>query len=168
MYSRTIILLSLILFVAGCTTLPPPMLLTSGAEKITIAKSDPGDNYEIIGPVSGFDGRAPLGPWDSGNWGQYERAVINLQNNAYELGGNYVQILSMTEPFLRGDGSGDWGYYIRATAFKRVQNKPSPTLPISTGEERLTKKLRELKKLLDEGVLSQDEYENQKAKLLKY
>jgi hypothetical protein len=159
------ILLSLLLAIAGCATTPLPMQLTPGAGNIIIAKSDPGDNYEIIGAVSGFDGKAPTFGF-KGYFGTYERATISLLNRTYEMGGNYAQILSISEPFLRSDGSGNYGYYIRATAFKKVQNKQPTTPAVEAGEERLTKKLRELKKLLDDGVLSKNEYENQKAKLL--
>lgn len=167
MNSKTAVLLSLLLAFTGCATvpLPIPLQLTPGAGNVIIAKSDPGDNYEIIGPVSGFDGKAPTFGF-RGHWGSYERAIISLQNGTYGMGGNYAQILSMTEPFLRSDGSGDYGYYIRATAFKKVRNQPSATPSVEAAEEKLTKKLRELKKLLDDGVLSKNEYENQKTKLL--
>jgi uncharacterized protein YqgQ len=37
---------------------------------------------------------------------------------------------------------------------------------METGEGSFSSKLRELKKLFDEGVLSKDEYEKQKAALL--
>jgi len=57
-------------------------------------------------------------------------------------------------------------YVIRATAYKKVRNQPSLTQIIDAGEENLTKKLRELKKLQDDGILSKEEYEKQKSRLL--
>lgn len=159
---RTVVLLILFLTMAGCATPRPPMQLAPGAGNVLVAKADPGDNYEIIGPVSGIDGQGCGG---FGFVGSYERATTSLRNKTYDMGGNYAQIISMTEPHLSSDCFDD-RYTIRATAFKKLRNKPSPTPIEEVGEEKLTKKLRELKKLQDDGVLSKDEYENQKAKLL--
>ncbi len=47
-----------------------------------------------------------------------------------------------------------------------VASQPSPAPVVDTGVEPLTKKLRELKKLQDDGVLTKEEYESQKRKLL--
>ena len=154
-------LLSLVLSVAGCAT-APPLLLTPGASSVLVAKSDPGDNYEIIGPVSGFDGEGCGG---FGYLGSYERATTNLRNKTFSMGGNYAQIIILTEPHLRGDCF-DNEYVIRATAYKKVRSQPSATPIIDIGDEKLTKKLHELKKLLDDGVLTKEEYESQKSKLL--
>jgi len=141
----------------------PPLQLQPGAEKIQVAKSDPGDNYEIIGPVSGVDGEGCGG---FGYLGSYERATISLRNKTQSMGGDYAQLISLTEPQLRGECF-DNQFILRATAYKKVRNAPSPTPIVNTGEEAFTKKLRELKSLLDDGVLSKSEYETQKAKLLK-
>lgn len=158
---KTVVLLSLILAIAGCAT--PQVQLTPGATNVLVAKSDPGDNYEMIGPVSGIDGK---GCGIYGYRGSYERATTNLRNKTYEMGGSYAQIVSLTEPHLATGDCFDNQYTIRATAYKKVRNQPSPTPIVEIGEEKLTKQLRELKKLLDEGVLSKEEYENQKTKLL--
>jgi hypothetical protein len=160
MNSKTVVLLSLLLAIAGCGA--PQMQLKSGASNVLVAKSDPGDNYEILGPVSGFDGK---GCGAFGYMGSYERATTNLRNKTYDMGGNYAQIISLTEPHLRGDCF-DNQYVIRANAYKKVRNQPSPTPFVDVGEEKLTKQLRELKKLLDDGILSKEEYEKQKTKLL--
>jgi hypothetical protein len=151
----------MLLAITGCAT-APPMQLIPGAGNIQVAKSDPGDNYEIIGPVSGFDGEGCGG---FGYYGSYERATTNLRNKTYNMGGHYAQLISLTEPHLRGDCF-DNNYVIRATAYKKVRNQPSPIPIVEAGEEKLTKKLRELKKLLDDGILSKEEYEKQKTKLL--
>jgi hypothetical protein len=160
MNSKTAVLLSLLLAITGCTA--PPMQLTPGAGNVLVAKSDPGDNYEIIGPVSGSDGE---GCGLYGYMGSYERATTSLRNRTYDMGGDYAQLISLTEPHLSGDCF-DNLYVIRAIAYKKVRSQPSPTPIVDVGEEKLTKTLRELKKLLDDGVLSKEEYETQKTKLL--
>jgi hypothetical protein len=161
MILKTAVQLSLLLAITGCVTVPPVQLRPE-ASNVLVAKSDPGDNYQVIGPVSGFDGEGCGG---FGYLGSYERATTNLRNRTYEMGGNYAQIISMTEPYLRGNCF-DNEYVIRATAYKKVRNQPSPTQIIDAGEENLTKKLRELKKLQDDGILSKEEYEKQKSRLL--
>lgn len=138
------------------------MQLTQGAARVLVAKADPGDNYEIIGPVSGFDGEGCGG---FGYKGSYERATTSLRNRTYSMGGNYAQLISLTEPHLRGNCF-DNKYIIRATAYKKIRSQPSPIPIVESGEESLTKKLRELKKLLDDGILTKEEYETQKSKLL--
>lgn len=138
------------------------MHLRPEASYVQVAKSDPGDNYEMIGPVSGLDGEGCGG---FGYRGSYERATTNLRNNTYNMGGNYAQIISLTEPHLRGSCF-DNTFAIRATVYKKVRNQPSATPIVDISEEKMTKKLRELKKLLEDGVLSKEEHEEQKFKLL--
>jgi len=41
-----------VLVISGCAT-APFVVLDNGAEKVMVGKSDPGDNYKGIGPVSG-------------------------------------------------------------------------------------------------------------------
>lgn len=160
MKTKNAYLLSLFLIISGCAT--PPIQLTPGADKVQVAKSDPGDNYEIVGPVSGSDGKGCGG---YGYLGTYERATTDLRNRTYDMGGDYAQIISLTEPHLRG-GCFDNEFAIRATAYKKIRNQPSPIPILSTGEESLTKKLRELKKLRDDGVLTKEEYETLKSRVL--
>jgi hypothetical protein len=161
MNSKIVALLIFLIF-AGCTVPRPPMVLKPGAGNVMVAKSDPGNNYEIIGPISGYDG-ADCGGF--GYYGTYERAITNLRNKTYDMGGDYAQIITLTEPHLSG-GCFDNKYSIRATVYKKVREQSSPVRIEDAGEEKLTKKLRELKKLLDDGVLSKQEYEIQKTKLL--
>lgn len=151
---------------SGCattTTPPPPVSLAPGAVVVVVAKSDPGDNFEIIGPVSGSDGFG-CGML-TGFHGSFERATTILRNKVFAMGGTYAQIVAITEPHSNVDCY-DNEFSIRATAYKKVRDMPSPTPILNTGEEVMTKKLRELKKLMDDGVLSSKEYEIQKAKLL--
>jgi hypothetical protein len=158
--TKIFVLITFLLF-AGCVK-APPMQVNLGANNVLVAKSDPGDNYEIIGPVSGFDGKGCGG---FGYKGSYERAMTSLRNSTHAMGGDYAQIISLTEPHLQGDCF-DNEYVIRATAYKKVRNQPSPTPIIDSSEEKMTKKLRELNKLYNDGILTKEEYEQQKSKLL--
>jgi len=148
---------------AGCAITRPIQLLTPGAENVSVEKDFPGENYKVIGPVSGMDG-SQCGL--RGYRGSYEGALTSLKNKTYEMGGDYAQITTLSEPHWVGDCFNN-EYVIIATAYKKVRDKPSPTPGAESGEEKLTKQLRELKKLLDEGILSKEEYEEQKARLLK-
>lgn len=166
---RPAVLLFLSCALSGCAS-APPLQLVAGAEKVVIARSDPGNNYEIIGPVTGIDGK---GCGAFGYRGSYERAVDTLRNNTVSKGGDYAQIMTLTEPHLRADCF-DNQYAITANAYKKVRTQPLPTLqtlpappPVpNSGEESMTKKLRELKKLKDEGILTQEEFDKQKTRVL--
>lgn len=112
-----ILLLALALFFTGCAVTLPPIQLVPGANKVIVAKADPGESYELIGPVSGLDGNGCGG---FGFRGTYERAFTNLLNNAHGMGGNYAQIISLTEPHSE-NGCYDNEYAIRAMAYKKVR-----------------------------------------------
>jgi len=152
----------MILTLSGCATTVPLLQLAPGAEEVLVAKSDPGDNYRIVGPVSGIDGEGCGG---FGYKGTYERAITSLRNRTHQMGGDYAQIISLSEPHLAGDCFKN-SYTVRATAYRKTRSKPSPILIEDTGEEKLTKKLRELKKLHDDGILTSEEYDAQKERLL--
>lgn len=158
---RRYLILILLVVLSGCAS--HQITLNQGAEKVRIAKSDPLDNFEPIGPVSGINGN---GCGLFGYIGTYDRAILDLQNKTYAMGGSYAQIFTITEPHLRGDCF-DNVYKINATAYKKVRSEPSP-IPIveKTNEEEFTKKIRELKKLLDEEIITKEEFESQKKKLL--
>jgi hypothetical protein len=150
--------------ISGCTTIRAPLVvLDSGAEKVVVAKSDPGDNYKVIGPVSGTDGEECGG---FGYMGTYERAITNLRNKTYVMGGDYVQIIKLTEPYSATHCYVN-EFSIRGTAYKKIAINPNPLAIIDVGEESLTKKLREITQLHKEGILTDEEYQQQKKKLLK-
>lgn len=171
MNTKKALLSCLALALCGCTS-APPLQLVSGADKVIVAKADPGDYYEIIGPVSGVDGK---GCGAFGYRGTFERAIDILRNNTAVRGGDYAQIITLTEPHLRGDCY-DNQYAISANAYKKVRTQtpstqtlvtpPAPTQGINSGEEGMTKKLRELKKLKDDGILTQEEFDKQKSRVL--
>jgi hypothetical protein len=162
---KNISLFGIFIFViSGCASVPIPLLtLDKGAENVVVRKADPGDNFKVIGPVSGIDGYACGG---YGFMGTYERAVTKLRNNTFKMGGDYVQIINLTEPVLRGNCRVN-EFSIRGTAYKKISNNPNPLPIIDVGEENLTKKLREISKLNKDGILTDEEYKQQKDKLLK-
>jgi hypothetical protein len=148
----------------GCVTAPHVSLM-SGAEVVRVAKADPSDNYQEVGPVSGYDGS---GCGIYGYCGSYERAMINIMNRAHQMGADYVQIFTITEPHLDSDCYNNI-YKISGTAYKKVRDLPSPT-PIvnqTTGNNDLVEdKLKTLNKLLADGLITQKEFDDQKQKLL--
>jgi len=151
------------LFVSACAH---NVALVPGAERVTVGKNDPTDNFSDVGQVTGFDGRGCGG---FGYRGIYERAVLDIKNKAFQLGADYVQIFTITEPHYR-PGCFDNLYKISGTAYKKVRKAPSP-LPISTPGnaaqgKTLSEQLRELQQLRQEGLLSEEEYQNQRRKVL--
>jgi hypothetical protein len=147
----------------GChkRRLAPPV---PGAEKVTIGKGDPADNYADIGPVSGAHGKGCGG---FGTTGTYEGAIRNLKDNAARMGADYVQIFTINQPHLSGNCF-DNLYSISGTAFKKIREQPSPT-QISTpekAERNLSDKLREFKKLKEDGLISEKEYIELRKKAL--
>lgn len=153
--------------IIGCSAVSPKTY-DDGASEIKVDKAKPSNNYEVIGAVTGIDGR---GCGSFGYEGSYDRALIDLQNKINTLHGEYGQITTVVKPHL-DDGGGCFKneFEIRAVAYKKAANKPKPEKVIvhvvNTKEEVFTKKMRELKSLLDDKVLTQEEYAKQKAKLL--
>jgi len=160
---KTITLIALSSVLIGCSSITPKTL-DDGANKITLNKSKPSQNYEVIGAVIGVDGS---GCGSFGYEGSHSRATIDLQNKIKELHGVYGQLTSIVTPHLDG-GCFKNEYIIKAVAYRKIKKRatPAPIFVKNTDEENFTKKMRELKSLLDDGVLTQKEYENQKSKLL--
>lgn len=144
--------------IVGCSA-TKGVTLTPGAGDVTVDKTKPDNSYEVIGPVSVSNGQ---GCRDFGWLGSYDGAVTTLQNKVNELNGDYAQITAVTEPHLEG-GCFNNKYTVLALAYKKMSKEE---ILKKSDEENFTKKMRELKSLLDDGILSQEEYEQQKSKLL--
>lgn len=89
-----------------------------------------------------------------------------MKNKASQLGGDYVQILSLSEPHLRG-GCFDNTYKINGTLFKKVSDHPTPVRVKEEPSINNIEKLRNIKSLLDDKIITQEEFDSQKAQILK-
>ncbi len=158
-------------FISACATKPIP--LDDGADIVRISETEPGEGYKVVGLLTATNGH---GCGDFGVEGNRENVITTLKNDAHALGSDYVQILNVIEPHVSG-GCYDNKYIINATAFKKshgseaVTQKDSPSDAQATqsndaSDEAFTKKLRELKALRDDGILSEEEYQQQKQRLL--
>lgn len=156
------LILALILFcLGGCAT--PAVKLSDAGRMVKVGKSDPADNYTEIGPITATDGS---GCGAFGSRGTYDRAVKVLKNKASLQGGDYVQIFTLTEPHFR-PGCFDNVYTINGTLFKKTSDRPSPVPIVDIDKVSGIEKLRKLKSLLDEGVITQEEFDEEKAKILR-
>lgn len=163
-FFRSATVLSVLAAFTGCVSVPV-ITLTPGAEVVKVAKADPPDNYQEVGPVSGYDG---TGCGGFGYLGTYERAVLDLKNRSYGMGGDYVQIFTITEPHFR-PGCFDNQYKLSGTAYKKVRDMPSPTPIVNKPSEgsAVLEKLRLLKQMLDEGLITEQQYQEKRQQLLK-
>lgn len=159
MRSTLLATLCLCIFLVGCSS-SPPVRQFPGSDQVQVDEADPGEDYGMIDKISGTDG-AFCG--NIGYEGTAERALIKLQNRTYEIGGDYAKVTKVTKPHQRGDCF-DNLYRIEAIAYKRIHNIPVPAGAVD--EESPATRLRDLKALLDDGILTQAEYEEQKARLL--
>lgn len=105
----------LAMLTVGCAA--TPVVLSPNASDVRTGKADPSGNAKELGPVTGTDG-AGCGLY--GYRGTYERAYIQLKNNAATLGANYVQIYSFSEPHLSG------GCFVNVFSISGMAYKISP------------------------------------------
>jgi len=163
---RTSHAIALVVLSAACSY--PPIQLSPGAAKIQVGRSDPPDNYELIGPITGQDG---AGCGAMGGLGTYDRAFSRLRNQAASMGADYVAITTITEPHLASPGCFSNLFVINGMAYRKVAEAPSPipvqTSPPSAGDNaNLVEQLKQLKDLHAAGALSDEEFERAKARLL--
>lgn len=153
----------LLLVLAGCAA--SPGALETGATKIRVAKADPPENYEELGPVSGSNGSGCGG---YGAQGSYEGAVTDLKNQAFKIGADFVQIMTVTEPHVR-PFCFDNVYRISGNAYRKVGDAPKSTTaspPTSAATRSATQKLQELQDLRDKKLITADEYEKMRKQIL--
>lgn len=157
MKSLKVLLPLLIILTTGCAA--PSVILSDDGRGVKVGKSDPADNYSDIGPITAFDGK---GCGAFGHRGTYDRVVVSLKNKGAQMGGDYVQIFTLTEPHFR-PGCFDNIYKINGALFKKTSEAPTPLPIIQTKEQSGIDKIRELKALLDEGIITENEFIKQKG-----
>ena len=151
-------------FIFGCSATPLAVNLEAGAKDIVVKDTKPTGSYEVVTPVIVSNGK---GCRDFGYLGTHENAMNALKNKTKELNGDYAQITSITKPHLDG-GCYDNEYKIMALIYKKSDSNSNiiKSTVNNSDEEIFTKKMRELKSMLDDGILTQNEYNAQKSKLL--
>ena len=108
--------LLLVTSLVGCaSSTPPPLFLLDGARNVRVAKSDPPDSYKEVGQVSAADGKGCGG---FGYTGTYERVMVLLKNKAYQMGADYIQLFTISEPRLVDECFVNQ-YKISGTAYKK-------------------------------------------------
>jgi hypothetical protein len=160
----SVILFGIAVLVSSCSS-AKPIQLVPGALDVKVAKGDPPDNFREVGQVTAQDGQ---GCGLYGFRGTYERAIIDLKNKAYALGGEYIQIMTLTEPHLRGECF-DNNYIISGVAYKKARDLPSPISIVTPPSENaiLIERLRLLKQLKDEGLITEQQYREKQGQTLK-
>jgi hypothetical protein len=96
-----------------------PVAVSPSAQGVEIAKADPPKGSREIGPIEAVHGNGCGG---FGAKGTYESALAELRNQAAEKGGNYVQLMTMTEPHSE-HGCFDDRFIIRGIVY-RVSDAP--------------------------------------------
>jgi hypothetical protein len=164
-FNRLVILVFLL--TTSCTS-PPAQLMTPDAERVLVSRTDPADNFELIGPITAQDGS---GCGIYGRRGSYDNAVVALRVKAAQMGTNYVAITTITQPHLASQNCFANAYIISGMAYRKVADAPSPIQIREVGkpsaEADLVEKLRKLDDLHRSGALTDEEFQRVKERLLK-
>jgi hypothetical protein len=151
---RTTFLCIAVLLLAGCAS-KKPVTPEPGAETVRVDTSPPGAAYVELGPVTGLDGQ---GCGDAGKRGSRDGAVVSLMKNAFAMGGTYVQVATLYEPRQMGECFVNT-YRIHGTAYRETRSA-------ATARSDVVQQLRELQRLRDDGVITTQEFERLKAKVI--
>jgi Short C-terminal domain len=141
---------------AGCAA-KPPAPPTPGAETVRIATNHPGGSFVELGPVTGVDGQ---GCGDSGKRGSRDGAVSSLMKNAFAMGGTHVQVIALYEPRQMGDCFVNT-YRINGTAYREAKSAAQ-----TVSRNDVVQSLRELQKLREDGVITPQEFDRLKTKII--
>ena len=121
---------SCVLLLGLLTACPVPSAsvpeLTEPGSEVEVSKASPPPNSREVGPVEGSHGR---GCGYFGSMGTLEGATNALKNHAGSMQANYVEILSVSEPYSDGECSHNT-FSIRGMAY-RVPEAPSVASPTS-------------------------------------
>lgn len=160
MILRFVIAGVMIVVLQGCAS--KAVIPIDGTDRVKVVKSDPPSNYKMIAPITATDGS---GCGAFGSVGSYNNAVMLIKNIAYQMGGDYVQIYTMEAPYFR-PGCRVNTYTISGTLYKSRPQPQRTDVAQKHSENTGLSKLRELKSLLDDGIITQSDFDNQKKKIL--
>jgi hypothetical protein len=173
-FKRIFLLLIITFAVTGCVT-APQVQLSSEANIVTVSKAAPTSNYEFINAIESTDGQGCGG---FGYRGTYERAIILLRNKAATMEGDYIQVETVQTPHNRPTGNPqmpvcfDNKYTVKGLAYTKTGEYEASVMVTHSNKteqvnnESLAKKLRDLKSLLDDKIITKEEFEAQKKKIL--
>jgi hypothetical protein len=99
---------------ASCYADAQPVAVAPAAQDVEVGKADPPGGSRSLGPVEAVHGDGCGG---FGTKGSYESALAVLRNKAQTMGGNYVQVMTMTEPHSE-NGCFDDRFVIRGVVFR--------------------------------------------------
>jgi hypothetical protein len=105
--------------VAAASCEATPVAVAPAAQRIEIRKADPPKGAREIGPIEAMHGS---GCGLYGAKGTYDSALAELRNKTAEMGGNYVEVLTVTEPHSE-TGCFDNRFVIRGVVFQ-VRSAP--------------------------------------------
>ena len=146
----------------------------SGDEKyVSINDRAPGEGYEEIAQISARDGLSRKCGAFTNRFrktpqpGTYEKALDNLKKQARIYDADYVQITQRIPPKWVSPNCFNSTYQLYGTAFKKIDGYQKKEARNMVNSKRTpADKLRELKKLQDEGVITEKEFNQQKKKIL--
>jgi hypothetical protein len=155
-----------LLVLLGCQSVPVPMSVE--AERVVVGRSDPTDNYEMIGGLSAGDGN---GCGLVGRRGTLDNALVALRVKAAAMGADYVSIVTISEPHQESDSCFTNVYSISGVAYRKTASAPKPVSvqPVPSeprSDADLVGKLQRLDELHKAGALTDEEFARAKAKLL--
>lgn len=147
-------------FISGCAS--TPQSLSDAGRDVRVAKNDPPTGYIEVANITGVDGS---GCGLAGSRGTYEGAMTDLKNKAGEYRADFVQIFTMTEPHI-SPGCFVNKYTISGTAYRKGEEQAASKQHTESAPGSLEEKLATLKKLKDDGLITDGEYATQKARVL--
>ena len=160
------LVIAVFLLTTSCAS--PPVQMTPDAERVLVGRTDPADNFELIGPITAQDGS---GCGMYGQRGSYDNAVVSLRVKAAQMGASYVAIITITQPHRANQYCFANAYSISGMAYRKVADAPSPIQIREVGkspvESDLVDKLRKLDDLRRSGALTDEEFQRAKEHLLK-
>jgi Short C-terminal domain len=145
----------LVVILTGCAAKKPEPP-APGAETVRVSTGHPGSSFLELGPVTGVDGR---GCGDDGKRGSRDGAVASLMKNAFAMGGTHVQVLTLYEPRQMGDCFVNT-YRINGTAYREAKATSA------SSRSDVVQSLRELQKLREDGVITPQEFDRLKTKII--